>query len=93
MKATVFGAGLMGSAIARDLVRSSHVEQVVVCDIDGKRLDSLVRAEPSEKLSVKHHDVSHHSKTVSLLKHFDVGVGALPHGLSEHAIGSTLRWN
>jgi lysine 6-dehydrogenase len=87
----VFGSGLMGSAIARDLVRASDVSQVVVCDIDRKRLDSLVRVESSEKLSVKRHDVSRRSETVKLLRKFDVGIGALPHGLSEYAIESTLQ--
>lgn len=91
LKVAVFGSGLMGFAVARDLVRSSHVDEVVVCDIDRKRLKSLVGAEPSEKLSVRRHDVTRRSATVRLLRGFDVGVGALPHGLSEYAIESTLR--
>lgn len=91
LKVAVFGSGLMGFAVARDLVRSSHVDEVVVCDIDRKRLKSLVGAEPSEKLSVRRHDVTRRSATVRLLRGFDVGVGALPHGLSKYAIESTLR--
>jgi lysine 6-dehydrogenase len=81
----------MGTAIARDLVKSREVQEVLVCDIDGKRLDSLERAERSSKLSVKRHDVRHLSETVRLLRMFDIGVGALPHGLSEYAINSTLK--
>jgi lysine 6-dehydrogenase len=81
----------MGSAIARDLVKSRDVDEVVVCDIDRKRLNSLAQVEPSQKLSTKHHDVTRRSKTVRFLKEFDVGVGALPHGLSEYAIESTLQ--
>jgi lysine 6-dehydrogenase len=91
LKVAVFGSGLMGSAIARDLVGSSDVDEVVVCDINRKRLDLLARAEPSEKLLVKRHDVSRRSETVRLLRKCDVGVGALPHGLSEYAIESTLQ--
>ena len=91
MKVAVFGSGLMGSAIARDLVRSKDVDEVMVCDIDRSRLKTLARAESSEKLSVKHHNVINRSETTKLLKHFDVGVGALPHGLSEYAIESTLQ--
>lgn len=87
----MFGSGLMGSAIARDLVRSKDVDEVAVCDVDRKRLRSLVRTEPSEKLSVKRHDVTRRSETVRFLRNFDVGVGALPHGLSEYAIESTLQ--
>jgi lysine 6-dehydrogenase len=90
MKVAVFGSGLMGSAIARDLVSSSDVEEVMVCDVDRHRLNSLARAESSEKLSTKHHSVVNRSETTKLLRHFDVGVAALPHGLSEYVIASTL---
>ncbi len=59
MKVAVFGSGLMGSAIARDLVRSRDVDEVAVCDVDRNRLNSLARMERSAKLSVKLHDVRH----------------------------------
>lgn len=91
LKVAIFGSGLMGSAIAKDLVRSRKVEKVTVYDIDLNRLRSLARAESSEKLQVKHHDVRRGSETVRLLKKFDVGVGALPHALSGYAIESTLK--
>jgi lysine 6-dehydrogenase len=35
--------------------------------------------------------VRRRSNTIRLLKGFDVGVGALPHGLSEYAVESTIR--
>lgn len=91
MRVVVFGSGLMGSAIARDLVKSKEIEQVTVCDVNRNRLDSLARAERSAKLTVKIHDVRRRSGTTKQLRRHDVGVGALPHGLSEYAIESTLR--
>jgi lysine 6-dehydrogenase len=91
MKVVVFGSGLMGSAIARDLVKSKDVEQVTVCDVDRHRLNTLTQAERSTKLAVKIHDVRQQSETAKLLKRSDVGIGALPHGLSEYAIESTLH--
>jgi len=91
LKVAVFGSGLMGSAIARDLVRSKNVEEVLVCDVNPRSLDSLARIESSEKLRLKRHDVTRRPRTVELLRRFDVGVGALPHGLSEYAIQSTLQ--
>lgn len=91
MRIGIFGSGLMGATIARDLVRLKDVEQVVVFDVNRDRLKALTRIEPSAKLSVKLHDVRHRSKTVKLLKRFDVGVGALPHGLSEYAIESAVQ--
>jgi len=91
MKVVVFGGGLMGSAIARDLVKSKDVEQVTVCDVDRHRLNTLTHVEHSAKLTVKIHDVRRQSETAKLLKRSDVGIGALPHGLSEYPIESTLR--
>ncbi len=81
----------MGSAIARDLVKSKLVDEVSVYDIDPQRLNALARTEHSGKLFVKTHDVRRHTDTVRLLKRFDVGVGALPHGLSGFAVQSTIR--
>ncbi len=81
----------MGSAIALDLIESKPVDEVSVYDVDRKRLNALARAEHSGKLSVKPHDVRRRSDTVRLLKQFDVGVGALPHGLSEYAVESAIR--
>jgi lysine 6-dehydrogenase len=91
LKIAVFGSGLMGSAIARDLVRSKDVDEVLVCDINRQSLDGLARTEPSEKLRLKRHNVTRRPETVRLLRRFDVGVGALPHGLSECAIQSSLQ--
>jgi lysine 6-dehydrogenase len=81
----------MGSAIAWDLVRSDLVDEVSVYDVDRNRLKALTRGKHSSKLSVKLHDVRLRSETVRLLKQSDVGVGALPHGLSEYAIQSAVR--
>jgi lysine 6-dehydrogenase len=80
----------MGSTIARDLVRSKHVDQVTVYDVDGYRLRALAEVDHSGKLSTKIHDVRKKNDTARLLKRFDVGVGALPHGLSEYAISATI---
>jgi lysine 6-dehydrogenase len=91
LRIAVFGSGLMGSAIAQDLVDAGGVDEVTVCDIDRKRLNSAKRRIPSSKLHVKFHDVRRHSDTVKFLKGVDVGIGALPHGFSEYAIKSTLQ--
>jgi len=90
LRVAVFGSGLMGSTIARDLVRSKHVDQVTVYDVDGYRLRALAEVDHSGKLSTKIHDVRKKNDTARLLKRFDVGVGALPHGLSEYAISATI---
>src|SRR5208283_4660149 len=81
----------MGSAIARDLAESKRVDQVTVCDVDQNRLRELARSQHSAKLSTKVHDIRKENETARLLRKFDVGVGALPHGLSEYAISATIK--
>jgi lysine 6-dehydrogenase len=81
----------MGATIAQDLVKSKQVDQVTVYDIDRGRLQALARKEHSWKLRTKVHDVRKRSETVKLLKMCDVGIGALPYGLSEYAIHSAIN--
>ena len=90
LKVVIFGAGLMGSTIARDLVKSTEVQEVTLCDIDVSRLRAARLAEISPKLRLKKHDVRHRIRTIELLRRFDVGIGALPHDLCEHPIKATL---
>ena len=80
----------MGSTIARDLAKSKHVDQVTVYDVDRDRLRALAERDHTTKLSTKIHDVRKKNETAKLLRRFDVGVGALPHGLSEYAILATI---
>lgn len=90
MKLAIFGAGLMGANIALDLVKSKQVDQVTVYDVNGRKLRALTRRAHSSKLASRVHDVRRSTETVKLLKKFDVGIGALPHGLSEYAISSAI---
>jgi len=90
LKVVIFGAGLMGSTIARDLVKSKEVQEVTLCDVDVSRLRAARRAEISPKLRLKKHDVQHRIQTIELLRRFDVGIGALPHDLCEYPIKATL---
>ena len=80
----------MGSTIALDLAKSKHVDQVTVYDVDRDRLRALAERDHTTKLSTKIHDVRKKNETAKLLRRFDVGVGALPHGLSEYAILATI---
>jgi lysine 6-dehydrogenase len=86
----IFGAGLMGSTIARDLVKSRDVDEVTLCDVDVSRLRAVRRVEISPKLKLKKHDVQRRVPTLDLLKRFDVGIGALPYDLCEHPIKAAL---
>ncbi|HKM78495.1 MAG TPA: saccharopine dehydrogenase C-terminal domain-containing protein [Candidatus Bathyarchaeia archaeon] len=86
----IFGAGLMGSTIAYDLVKSREVEEVTLCDVDVSRLTKARREIVSPKLRLKKHDVRRRVQTVDLLRRSDVGIGALPYDLCEYSIKATL---
>ena len=90
MKVVIFGAGLMGSTIAHDLVKSREVEEVTLCDVDVSRLTKARQEIVSPKLRLKKHDVRRRVQTVDLLRRFDVGIGALPYDLCEYSIKATL---
>jgi lysine 6-dehydrogenase len=80
----------MGAAIAKDLVKSKNVDHVTVYEVNRRRLQALSKQERSSKLAARVHDVRRINETTKLLKKFDVGIGALPHGLSEYAIRSAI---
>src|SRR5208337_4551222 len=81
LKAAVLGSGLMGGVIAWDMARSEGVDSVVVSDVDEERLAEVKRRSAGKKLSVEVLDIKDRSKTAKFLKHFDVAVSALPHGV------------
>ncbi|HMD78961.1 MAG TPA: saccharopine dehydrogenase C-terminal domain-containing protein [Nitrososphaerales archaeon] len=81
MKAAVLGAGLMGSVIGWDLVRSKEVDKVVVADIDETRLRALKKKAPGKKLSVEVLDIMDRKGVARFLRGFDVAASALPHGV------------
>jgi lysine 6-dehydrogenase len=85
VKAAVLGSGLMGSVIGWDLARSDGVDEVVVADIDAKRLQAVKKRTPGRKLSVEVLDIKDRKKVVSFLKRFDVAASALPHGIVHHS--------
>lgn len=82
MKALVLGSGLMGPTIARDLLISNEVEQVVVADKDPERLKACSSKAGGGRLSTQVMDISDQSAASKLMKGFDVVVCALPHSVT-----------
>lgn len=98
----ILGSGLMGSSIALDYLSSSSASGVTVVDSNSERLRALeMRASKlsgldqttgssvklGEKLETVELDiVKRKDDLVKLLQKFDLGVGALPHGLAEEAV-------
>ena len=81
----------MGSAIAYDMIKCKDVSEVMVADLDEKKLSEFVNKMQSEKLSMKKIDVSNHDSLVELIKGFDVVANALPHRFSVSADKASIE--
>jgi len=75
----------MGSVVGLDLAKSDGVDEVVVADVDSRRLDEVKRRSQGKKLSVEVLDIKDRKKVTSFLKRFDVIGSALPHGIAHHS--------
>jgi len=73
MNICVVGAGMQGSVVAQDLVKSGHA--VTVLDNDINLLRQLKK---TTKVSAREFNVTNKVKFIRLIKPFDVIVGALP---------------
>ena len=103
----LLGSGLMGSSIALDLLESSAVSKLTVIDSSSDRLRALEMKtsklsglDPStgsnmklgEKLDTLEMDVLRKGdELLKILPKFDVGVGALPHGIAEEVVQKALE--
>jgi|SRR5579875_336339 len=102
----VLGCGLMGSSIAFDLLESNTVSKVTVVDANSDRLKALELKSSkrsgvdsrtgssiklTEKLETLELDILKRKEDlVKLLPKYDIGVGALPHGIAEEAVFAAL---
>lgn len=83
MKAIVFGCGLMGSVVARDLSRSASVDAVSVLDAS---VENLRRIEGLPKVKSIVGDVRDSDFIMRVVKEFDIAVGALPRTIDDDAV-------
>jgi len=77
MKIAVIGAGLMGRAIAWDLVRSNGVEKVLLIDSDPERLDDA--AEFAGDVETLIADAGDAKKLAKALEGFNSAVSCVPY--------------
>jgi len=95
MRVLVLGSGMMGAAIAQDMCDSDEVSDVVLADLDKKKVDAAVARLKTDIVSGRRLDVKDVQATKKLMKGFDVVVCALPEGLntfaSKAAIGAKVH--
>jgi lysine 6-dehydrogenase len=82
------GVGLMGPAIAKDLLKGDIVDGVVVGDIAKDKLAQLEKEVKNKKLSTAIIDVRDQNGLVSYIKKedFDCVINSLPHAFSVSSI-------
>ncbi|MFC2093724.1 saccharopine dehydrogenase family protein [Bacteroidota bacterium] len=84
-KVIVLGVGLVGKAIAQDLSKSFNVTSA---DIDIRSLETF---SASGKVSIIHADLSKSDTIKSIIKDFDLVVGALPGYMGYETIKSVIE--
>jgi lysine 6-dehydrogenase len=91
VKVLVLGSGLIGPAIASDLLANQAVKQVVVADRDSDRLKACASKISDKRLSTQVIDVSDVSAASKLMTGFSVVVCALPHSMTIFADTAAIR--
>jgi lysine 6-dehydrogenase len=76
MKFLVIGAGMMGSAVAYDLARSSGVDGVTLADIDIARCQEVARRIGSGKVRPVALDVNFYDQVIDAMRGHDCAIGA-----------------
>ena len=82
MKVTVIGAGVIGSAVARDLVERDEVTQVQVCDSHARLLQTLSDSLKSPKLRSFQIDARDFRVLSPILNGNDVAIGCVSPALN-----------
>jgi len=77
MRSLVIGAGMMGSAVAYDLARSSGVEGVTLADIDIARCREVARRIGSTKVRPVALDVNYYDQVIDAMRGHDCAIGAV----------------
>lgn len=77
MKVLVIGSGLMGGALAFDLVRSKKVSQVTLSDIDLTQAQRVATTINSDKIKAVHLDVNYYDTVIETMSGHDCAIGAV----------------
>jgi len=86
----VLGAGMMGKIIAKDLIDSEQDAVVNLFDIHSELLHTAEKFINSDRLTIRHLDITCSDKAVAALAGNTAAVSALPHELSLPAIKAAI---
>lgn len=91
MKVVVLGAGLMGKEVARDLVKSNHVEKVFLGDLDVKTAQAFVDTLNTDKVEAIELDAERDDSLKAAISKGDVVVNALFYSFNERVARTAIE--
>jgi len=93
MKIMVLGVGMMGTAAAKDLVKSDSISEVVLASKFKRDLENAASKIKSTKISTTLVDATDAVSLSKLLRreNVDVVINALPHGVSFYALQTEVN--
>jgi lysine 6-dehydrogenase len=90
MKIIVLGCGNIGSVAVKDLAESLPSAEIVVADVNKSRAEEAASKIGQDNVSWTQADASNHSQLVSVMKEFDLAVGALPGWMGYRACKASI---
>jgi len=87
----VFGAGLMGSVIARDLLNTESEARVTLIDSDKNTLEQVTEFVKRNRIKTYQLDITDTDSAVHILTGHDVAICALPHRFSLACIEAAIQ--
>jgi len=90
MKIIVLGCGNIGSVAAKDLAEGLPSAEIVMSDVNNSRAQEAASKTGQDNVSWIQTDASNQSELVSILKKFDLAVGALPGPMGYRACKASI---
>jgi lysine 6-dehydrogenase len=87
----VLGAGMMGAALAKDLIESDRGHTVTLADRSSAQLARAAGTVSSERLTLLELDITEGKRSEAAFRGSDVVLGALPHAQSLPALAAAVR--
>jgi lysine 6-dehydrogenase len=87
----VLGAGMMGAALAKDLIESDREHTVTLADRSSAQLARADGTVSSERLTLLELDIREEKRSEAAFRGSEVVLGALPHSQSPLALAAAVR--
>lgn len=91
MKVTILGLGMIGSAVAHELMNSSKITELTLIDANQGNINTCLSSLNSIKASGSVVELTNYSEVVAILNDSDIAIACLPHFLSLPTIHAAIE--